>query len=77
MHDNSRDMTIAGIPVRADLSLSSEEIRQIVCEISQAWTWEGRQLGRIELIRVGQWVHICSYEQPVTQLVPAKLAAKE
>lgn len=77
MYCHLNDLTIAGIPVGADPSLSLEEIKQLVYDIVQAWAWEGRQLGKVELIRAGQWVHICSYEKPVTQLVPVKLPAKE
>ncbi|SDN02470.1 hypothetical protein SAMN04488502_110109 [Dendrosporobacter quercicolus] len=72
-----QELTIEGIPIRADPSLSPQEVRQTVYEILQDWTWEGRHLGKIELIRNGQWVHICSYEKPITQLIPAKYLVKE
>lgn len=77
MYYDSREITIAGIPVRADPSLPPEEINQIVNEVIQTWTWEGRKLGKIELSCDGHWVHICSYEEPFTQLVPAKISVKE
>lgn len=73
----AQEITIAGIPVRADMSLSREEINKLVYEIIQDSTWEGRPLGRIELIRDKQRIHVCSYEQPVTQLVPIKMTSKE
>ncbi|MBU2704006.1 hypothetical protein Ga0466249_005158 [Sporomusaceae bacterium BoRhaA] len=72
MCKNLQELTIKGIPIRADPSLSPKEIHQIVCEIVQEWTWEGRKLGKIELICAGGWVHICSYEKPIIQLIPAK-----
>jgi hypothetical protein len=33
-------------------------------------TWEGRQLGRVELISDGQMVHIRSYDIPPITYVP-------
>lgn len=77
MYHPVQEITIAGIPVRADPSLSPKEIRRIVAEVLQAWTWEGRNLGKIELIRAGHWVHICSYEQPYVQLIPCPKTDKE
>lgn len=77
MYNHAREITMDGIPVRADPSLSREQINKLVYEVVQSWTWEGKTLGRIELIRDGQWVHICSYEQPFTQLVPIKITSKE
>lgn|GEM_PF-1064140 len=73
----ARERTIADTPVRADLSLSREEINKLVYEIIQDPAWEGRPLGRIEIIHDKQWIHIYSYEQPVTQLVPIKMTSKE
>lgn len=54
---------IRGIPVIADPGIAMNETRKLVLELVQDWAWEGRRLGQIELIRDGQWVHICSYEQ--------------
>lgn len=73
----AREITIADITVRADISFSLEEINKLVYEIIQDSAWEGRTLGRIELIRDKQWIHVCSYEQPVTQLVALKMTSKE
>ena len=72
-----RHIVIKDIPVSASPSLSRAEMTQLWQEISQAWTWEGRQLGRIELIRDGQWVHVCSYEKPAIQTVPLLNHIKE
>ncbi|MBP2661332.1 MAG: hypothetical protein H6Q69_4364 [Firmicutes bacterium] len=47
---------IHGIPVESDPSLSTEEINKLVCEVIQSWTWEGRKLGKVEIIRDGQWI---------------------
>lgn len=63
---------IQGIPVMVDPTLSWEEINKIVTEIIEDWAWEGRNLGKIELLSDGQLVHICSYEKPSVKLVPLK-----
>jgi len=63
---------IHGIPVVTDPALSREEINRIVYELVQTWAWDGRQLGKIELIRDGQLIHICSYEKPSIKFVPFK-----
>ena len=63
---------IQGIPVMADSALSWEEINKIVAEIIQDWAWEGRNLGKIELLSDGQLVHICSYEKPSVKLMPLR-----
>ena len=68
---------IHGIPVVADPTLSREEINRIVYELVQTWAWDGRQLGKIELIRNGQLIHICSYEKPSIKLVPLKNSKSE
>lgn len=77
MCNPARDITIHGIPVKTDPSLSWEEIHNLVCEVVQAWTWEGRELGKIELIRDGQLVHVCAYDKPSITLVPVKTVSKE
>ncbi len=64
------DTIIHGVPVAADPTLSWEEINALVSELIQDWTWEGRQLGRVELIRDGQMIHICSYDNPSVTCVP-------
>ncbi|WP_021166587.1 hypothetical protein SOV_07850 [Sporomusa ovata DSM 2662] len=58
----AREIIIAGIPVRADMSLLLEQINNLVYEIIQDSAWEGRLLGRIELIHDRQRIHVCSYE---------------
>lgn len=73
MYNQLRYMTIQGIAVAADPSLSCQQINKLVGEVVQSWAWEGRQLGRIELIRDGQWVHVCSYEQPFIQVIPCEI----
>ncbi len=73
MYNHLQRVTIQGIPVETDPSLSREQINKLVCEVVQSWTWEGRQLGRIELIRDGHLVHVCSYEQPSIQIVPCEI----
>lgn len=69
--------TVQGIPVVADPSLSWQEVKEIADELIQTWLWEGKQLGRIELISDGQWVHVCSYEKPSVRLVSLKNYNKE
>ena len=68
---------IHGIPVESDPSLSTEEINKLVCEVIQSWTWEGRKLGKVEIIRDGQWMQVHSYEQPSIQLVPMRATLQE
>jgi len=68
---------IHGIPVESDPSLSTEEINKLVCEVIQSWTWEGRKLGKVEIIRDGQWMQVYSYEQPFIQLVPMRATLQE
>jgi hypothetical protein len=58
---------IHGIPVVVDPALSWEKINEIVAELVQTWAWEGRQLGKIELISDGQLVQVYSYEKPSIQ----------
>jgi hypothetical protein len=60
-------LIVLGIPVTTDLTL--KETRRIVRELVQDWAWEGRQLGKVELIRDGQFVHVCSYEKPTVTAI--------
>lgn len=61
---------IYGVPVLADTALSWEQTNKIVTDLVQLWAWEGRQLGKIELICDKQWVHVCTYEKPSIRLIP-------
>ncbi len=63
---------VQGIPVAADCLLSQEQINQLVTEVKQTWTWEGRQVGRIEIIRAEEMIHLLAYEPPVFQRIPLK-----
>ena len=63
---------IHGIPVVADPALPREKINELVSDLIQTWAWEGRQLGKIELINDGQLILVCSYEKPSIKLVPLK-----
>lgn len=66
------DKTIFGIPVTADAGVSREETKRIMDELARDWAWEGRQLGKVELISDGQFVHVCSYEKPLVTVIPLK-----
>ncbi len=68
---------IYGIPVESDPSLSREEINRLVYEVIQAWTWEGRKLAKVEIIRDGQWMQVHAYEQPFIRLIPMRTTLKE
>jgi len=68
---------VQGIPVVADSLLSQEQILQLVSELKQTWTWEGRQVGRIEIRCVGRMIHLLAYEKPVLQCVPLKFSESE
>lgn len=63
---------IHGIPVLADPALPREEISELICDLIQTWAWEGRQLGKVELLTDGQLIHVSSYEKPSIQYVPLK-----
>lgn len=63
---------IHGIPVMADPALPKEEINELISDLIQTWAWEGRQLGKVELVSDGQLIHVCSYEKPSIQYVPLK-----
>ena len=63
---------IHGIPVAADPALPREKINELVSDLIQTWAWEGRELGRIELIRTGQLINVYSYEKPSIKFVPLK-----
>jgi len=60
---------IQGIPIHADSALSLADIRKIVIELIQSWTWEGRPLGRIELIYDKKQIHIVTYEKPSVKVI--------
>lgn len=61
---------IQGIAVTADLEMPHEETVRIVSNVIKEWDWDGKKLGKIELIRDGAWIRICSYEQPSIQILP-------
>ncbi|MBP2628431.1 MAG: hypothetical protein H6Q68_3142 [Firmicutes bacterium] len=61
---------IQGISVAADPSLSQEQISQLVSELKHTWTWEGRQIGRVEIICAGQMLNLLTYEKPVFKRIP-------
>lgn len=61
---------VQGIPVATDPTLLPEQINLIVAELKRDWAWEGRQVGRIELIREGEKIYVVSYEKPVFQCLP-------
>jgi hypothetical protein len=63
---------IQGVPVLADPALSEETIQRIATDLIQSWAWEGRQLGKIELICDKNWVHACTYEKASSKLIPWK-----
>ena len=56
--------TIQDIPVEADGTLSEAEIAALVGDAVLSWSWEGRCLGRIELVRQGDGVRVYTYEKP-------------
>ncbi|WP_378956310.1 hypothetical protein [Pelosinus sp. sgz500959] len=64
--------TIYGVQVTADLELSYFEMEKIVKNLVEDWDWEGRQLGKVELISDGQFVHVCAYEKPIVKVVLRK-----
>lgn len=63
---------IHGIPVIANQALPREKINAIISDLIQTWTWEGRQLGKVELVSDGHLIHVCAYEKPSIQYVSLK-----
>ena len=61
---------IQGVSVAADYTIPQNKIKGLVCEIIKTWQWEGKELGRIELIRCGQMINVVTFEKPVSQVVP-------
>lgn len=61
---------IQGIPVHADPALSSEDMNKISMDLIRSWAWEGRPLGRIELIYDKKQIHIVTYEKPSSKVIP-------
>lgn len=68
--------TIYGIPIIAGSGLSQSETKKIIGDLVQAWAWEGRQLGKAELISDGQFVPVCSYEKPFVTVIPLSKAKR-
>ena len=68
---------IQGIPVAADPVLPQAQVNRLVNDLKQAWSWEGRQVCRIELSRVGQMIEILAYEKPALQIVALNKALEE
>ncbi|VBB06146.1 Hypothetical protein LUCI_1361 [Lucifera butyrica] len=60
--------TIYGIPVAADLELPYSEKEKIVKELMTEWAWNGRQLGKVEIISDEQFIHVCAYEKPIVKV---------
>lgn len=61
---------IQGVPVHADPTLSPADIRKIAIDLIQSWAWEGRPLGKIEIIYDKKKIHIITYEKPSTKVIP-------
>lgn len=66
------NIIIQGVPVAADPALDREKINALALDVIQSWNWEGRELGRIELIRDAQSIHVCAYEKPSIRRIPNK-----
>lgn len=64
---------IYGVQVNADHKLLEEEIQNIVLEEMRAWTWEGKKLGKVDLIVDGEYINIYSYENPLVKQVHREL----
>lgn len=60
---------ILGIPVTTNARLSQSLIKEIVGGILEDWAWEGKQLGKVELISHGDTIRVCSYEKPIVKVV--------
>ncbi|HWR39571.1 MAG TPA: hypothetical protein VN611_08710 [Patescibacteria group bacterium] len=63
---------IEGIPVEADPQMSPKQLRQICRNIRRAWRWEGRSLGRMEIVRQEDAFFVRIYEAPVIRVYPSQ-----
>lgn len=52
---------IQSIPVVADPVLPRNKIKQLIYELIQTWKWEGKELGKIELICEEQLIYVIFY----------------
>jgi hypothetical protein len=68
---------IQGIPVAADSVLSENTIKRLVGDLIKAWEWEGKKLGRVELICDEHIIHVFSYEKPTVKLISLQNDTKE
>lgn len=66
------DIIVRGVPVAADPALPREKINALALDVIQSWNWECRELGRIELIRDAQSIHVFAYEKPLIRRIPNK-----
>ncbi|MBP2628709.1 MAG: hypothetical protein H6Q68_3420 [Firmicutes bacterium] len=63
---------IQGVPVFADSVLSKEKIQEIALDLIVTWTWEGRTIGKIELVCDEKGIHACMYEKACSKHIPWK-----
>jgi hypothetical protein len=63
---------IQGVSVFADPALSKKMIQAIALDLIATWRWEGRSIGKIELICEKKWIHACIYEKACNKRIPWK-----
>lgn len=68
---------IQGVSVFADPALPRAATRAIALELIQTWNWEGRALGKIELIYGNDQIHVQAYEKPFSKVIPWKNRSQE
>ncbi|WP_319402571.1 hypothetical protein [uncultured Anaeromusa sp.] len=61
-----------GVWVSAASNFDEQEVEEITKQVVQERVWENRRLGRIELMKAGEMIRVCVYEEPVVQYIPMK-----
>ena len=54
------------ITVAADRRIARDTVVSLVADIRESWRWEGREVGRIELVQENdREIRVLTYERPV------------
>lgn len=63
-------LTIHGIAVQACGDFTADEVFQLLSDLIPAWTWEGKIVEKVDLVRKGTQVHVYAYEEVSHQIIP-------
>ena len=64
---------IEGIPVESNVPLPPEQLLQICRDCTQSRSWEGRRIGRLEIVRQDDSFCVRIYDMPVLQYIPRQI----